>query len=554
MRLSAAILALFAAIYLVPLGARPLTTPDETRYAEIPREMLASGDWTVPRLCTLRYFEKPPMGYWLTAMSMAAFGENRFAVRLPSALATGLSALLLALLVRSATGSAATARWSVLIFLTVPFVFALGVTNVLDAPFAASITATVVFAFMGLEETRPAKRVAWLAATGAAAGAAFLIKGFLGFVIPALVLVPFLAVQRRWREMATVPWVPLAVATAVVLPWAVAIHAREPDYWRYFIMEEHIQRFLDPRKGQHPEPLWFLVPFLVGGPMVWTFLAPAILKRLPGAWTAHRRLVLFCMTWLTMPFVFFSLSSGKLPTYILPCFAPLAVLLGLAASRPPASEPDRARRIGSAVSAFVAAAALVLVAAAPLLPEKLRIYGAGETISTALILMALAAWLVTSLSAVRMRDETRALACAGLGPVPLLIALHFAIPARSIAGRAPERVLVEASGLVTPKTLFFGDGYMAPAICWQYKTGRVFLTAKGELAYGLSHGDDKHHNVPMEEVASRLLDPRRGADAAVVFPTKRAAWVIPMLPRPDETREADGVSFYLYRAPAGRTK
>jgi 4-amino-4-deoxy-L-arabinose transferase len=548
----AAILALFAAMYVIPLGTRPLTTPDETRYSEIPREMLASGDWTVPRLCTVRYFEKPPLGYWLTAVSIAAFGENRFAVRLPSALATGLSALLVALLVRSATGSAAAARWSAFIFLTMPFVFALGVANILDAPFAAFVTAAVVFAFLGLEETRPAPRTAWLAAAGAAAGAAFLTKGFLGFVIPALVLGPFLAVQRRWRELATAPWVPLAVAIAVVLPWAIAIHASEPDYWRYFVMEEHFQRFLDPRKGQHPEPLWFLVPFLVGGPLMWTFVAPALAKRLPGVWAGQKRLILFCLSWLVLPFLFFSLSSGKLPTYILPCFAPMAALMGVAASRPPAPGSGLARRIGFAVSAAGAAAALAFLAAGPLLQARLRIYGPEEAPAAAVMLVALAAWLGISLLAAWTTDDTRALACAGLAPVPLLVALHFAVPARSIAGRAPERVLAEASSLVTPRTVFFADGYMAPAICWHYKTGRVFLTGEGELAYGLSYGEDKHHSVPMEEVAPRLLDPTRSVDAAVVFPSKRIAWLEPMLPKPDEVREANGVSFYFYRAPAGR--
>ena len=88
------IICLFLLIYVLPLGSRPMVVPDESRYSEIPREMVASGDWVVPRLNGLRYFEKPVLGYWLVAASIKLFGENAFATRLPSALAAGLSALL----------------------------------------------------------------------------------------------------------------------------------------------------------------------------------------------------------------------------------------------------------------------------------------------------------------------------------------------------------------------------------------------------------------------------------------------------------------------------
>jgi len=99
------LLLLFFVLYLVPLQTRPLFIQDETRYAEVPREMITSGDWVVPKINGLRYFEKPVMGYWLTAISITIFGENNFAVRLPSALATGLTALLIFFLCRRSPGS-----------------------------------------------------------------------------------------------------------------------------------------------------------------------------------------------------------------------------------------------------------------------------------------------------------------------------------------------------------------------------------------------------------------------------------------------------------------
>jgi 4-amino-4-deoxy-L-arabinose transferase len=102
--ISIIIILLFVIVYLLPLGVRPLVIPDETRYAQIAREMLESGDWIVPRLAQTRYFEKPVLGYWFTAAAIKLFGENNFAVRLPSALAVGISALMIYLLIYKFAG------------------------------------------------------------------------------------------------------------------------------------------------------------------------------------------------------------------------------------------------------------------------------------------------------------------------------------------------------------------------------------------------------------------------------------------------------------------
>jgi len=79
----------YLVIYILPLGVRPVMIPDEARYAEIPREMITTGNWVSPHLNGLRYFEKPVLGYWLTGISMQLFGDNAFAMRLPSALSAG---------------------------------------------------------------------------------------------------------------------------------------------------------------------------------------------------------------------------------------------------------------------------------------------------------------------------------------------------------------------------------------------------------------------------------------------------------------------------------
>ena len=137
-----ALLVLFALVYLLPLGVRPLSSPDEVRYGEIAREMIASGDWVSPHFNGARYFEKPILGHWLNSVSVAALGESRFAVRLPVALATGLSALIVFLLARRFLARS-TAVLASAIFLTTLIVAGCGSVAVLDAFLALFVTAAV---------------------------------------------------------------------------------------------------------------------------------------------------------------------------------------------------------------------------------------------------------------------------------------------------------------------------------------------------------------------------------------------------------------------------
>lgn len=141
-------------------------------------------------------------------------------------------------------------------------------------------------------------------------------------MVPALAVTGFLLWERRWKEFLVLPWIPLAVALAVIAPWALAVHRADGDYWRYFVVVEHLQRFLSDSGEQHPEPFWFLIPFLVGGIFPAGFLLSAAIPGIRGERKTFFRSPLnrFCLCAVVLPFLFFSISSGKLPTYILPCF------------------------------------------------------------------------------------------------------------------------------------------------------------------------------------------------------------------------------------------
>lgn len=150
------LLLLYLFIYIYPLGYRPLAIPDETRYAEIPREMLATGDWITPRLNGLRYFEKPPMGYWLNAMSIALFGENEFAVRFPSALAAGITTLMVFLLALRISGRRRIAMAAAIIHMTFMEVYIVGVTSVLDNFLTLFLTAGIICFYLAATGSRSA--------------------------------------------------------------------------------------------------------------------------------------------------------------------------------------------------------------------------------------------------------------------------------------------------------------------------------------------------------------------------------------------------------------
>ncbi len=319
----------FVAAYLVPLAGRPQVAPDEFRYAEIPLEMMESGDYVSPRLLGYRYFEKPVMGYWMTAGSFRVFGVNAFANRLPVALGAGLAAFLIALMVQQALRDDKIAALAATLYLTCGLVYGIGTFAVLDSQLTGFVTGILATAFLAMLEPRFTRRkAALLVCCGVFAALAFLTKGFVAFVAPALAVLGFILWERRWKELWQLPWIPLAAALALIAPWALAVHRAEPDYWRYFVMIEHLQRFLSEESGQHPEPFWFLLPFLLGGIFPAAFVA---LGAVPGMWKQRREffrqpLYRFSLCAVVLPFLFFSASKGKLPTYILPCLPPLAIL------------------------------------------------------------------------------------------------------------------------------------------------------------------------------------------------------------------------------------
>ncbi|HEX9463232.1 MAG TPA: phospholipid carrier-dependent glycosyltransferase [Alphaproteobacteria bacterium] len=319
---------LIGAVYLALLGHRPLAVPSEARYAEIPREMLATGDWLTPRLNGVKYFEKPPLMYWLVALSEAAFGRSEFAVRLPTA-AFGLGGCLLVYVAARRLWTRRAGLLAAGTLATALLYFELSRQTLLDMPVAVFLTGASLAFLLGIRAPpgSPA-RVRAMYLMYAAAALATMTKGLIGIVLPGLVVFTWLLITARWAELCHVRLVSGTVLfLAIAAPWHVVVGLANPEFFWFYFVHEHVLRFVTPEAGRN-QPAWFFVPILIAGWLPWCVFLPSAVLDSVRRWRAGNADDLFILLWFALPFLFFSASHSKLIPYALPFFPPLALLLG----------------------------------------------------------------------------------------------------------------------------------------------------------------------------------------------------------------------------------
>jgi len=491
-------ISIYFLVYIAPLGVRPLINQDETRYAEISREMIESKDWVVPRLNGLRYFEKPVMGYWLNAASMKAFGENAFAGRLPSAMAVGLSAVLLFFMVRRFSDDERTAFLSVLVFSTCLFVFGVGVYLILDSIFSAFMTGALAsFFYAYKEENRSVKRIAFLVIFGLFVGFAFLTKGFLAFALPAVVIGPFLLWERKIKELFLLPWVPILAAVLVILPWAILIHIREPDYWRYFFWTENIHRFA-AEDAQHKEPFFYYMLWLPVALMPWTFILPAAFRRFDKKYLKNP-LIRYAICWFVFPFLLFTAAEGKILTYILPCFPAMAVVAAFGLKTYMGGSKWNGFKYGAWSFGVILAVSAVGIGAIQVVgcnskwpychDDKWMVVFA-SALSSALLLF----------FATTLKNRWKGIVLFAAAAIPIMLGFHFSIPQSAIPSRAPGEFFLHHKADVSRSTIIVSDQKPFQAVCWFFKRNDVyFLENCGELKYGIGYEDSKYRMLNLQD-------------------------------------------------------
>ncbi len=326
-------------LYFGGLGGYGLLEPDEGRYSEIPREMLETGDFVTPRLNYVKYFEKPVLHYWLTAASLAVFGENEFAGRFwPALLALG-SVLATWILARRLYGLP-TAFFSSVILATSLLHFAIGRINIIDMPLAFFLTLAMAGLRFGMDEAgdlSSAKSRRYLLVFYAGMALAVLSKGLIGIVLPGGILFWYILLTRRWNLVRRLLYMPgILLFFALVVPWFFEVCRRNGDFFYFFFIQEHFLRYATTMHGRYA-PMWFFIPILIVGLFPWAGLLPGALRSaipLPlRALGREKQDELFLFLWFAVIFVFFSISSSKLIPYIVPVLPPLAVLMGRYLSR-----------------------------------------------------------------------------------------------------------------------------------------------------------------------------------------------------------------------------
>ena len=505
----------FGVFYLLPLTTHGLWIPDETRYAQISQEMLLTGKWASPHFMGIRYFEKPAAGYWMIALGQAIFGQNLFGVRFASALSTGLSILLVYLVSRRLWNDPQKSLISTVLYMSFVSVAALGGYANLDPQFTFWVNLTGVALWFCFDSTTCNGRLASWALLGFACGMGFMTKGFLAWLLPVLIALPYALWQKRFRELLGYGLVAVAVAIVVSLPWALAVHLQEPDYWNFFFWHEHIQRFAGD-DAQHAEPFWYYLPLLVAFSLPWVALLPSTVKQ---AWRDKRLpKTAFLLLWLLMPLAFFSLAKGKLPSYIMPCLLPLALLMGSTLADKLAEGRSRALRINGWLNLVVGIVALLALTWFQL---KKPVYEPGqETLSLVLVFVFLFGWIIANL--LQAARPLKLWAAPVIGSWLLVALVPAALPHSVVYNKTPDQFIIDHLQALRPATaLLSNDLGAASALSWRLARPDVTLyNTVGEVKYGLAFADSAARKIDTTQVQQWMSDARKKGPVGVVMRVK----------------------------------
>lgn len=476
------LLLMFGVLWFAALGHRDLNEPDEGRYAEIPREMVVSGDWITPRLNGLKYFEKPPLQYWATAASFEVFGPGNASARL----------------------------WSALLgFLTVPWVFFVGARlfdrragfyaacmlagsllwvvmghlNTLDMGVSAFLTFGIgALALAQSRRDEPAVVRNWMLFGWAMLAAAVLSKGLIGLVLPggAVVLYSLWQGDRAlWRHLHLGKG--LLLFMALTAPWFVAVSRANPDFLWFFFVHEHFLRYATT-EAQRTQPWWYFFALLWLGFLPWlgsgfrALTRPGFRWRRGGGDFDPARLL-----WVYGVFVlvFFSISNSKLAPYILPVFPAFAWLAGRGFARDGRSRVD-------AIVAGLLGAALIVVAlnlrwfARDDLPLAILVGGRLWLLAAGFALLAAG---VVAVQTVRPRLRVAGFALAAL--------LGFQLINWGYQALAPiysARTVAQAlAPLASPDVPVYSVGFYQQSLPFYLNRTVRLVAYRGEMDFGLRH-------------------------------------------------------------------
>lgn len=340
-RMATLVIVVCIAVRLATLGAYPLMDSTESRYAEIARKMLETGNWLTPQFdYGVPFWGKPPLSTWMSAASMGAIGVGEFAARLPSLLLALLCGIPVALHANS-RGGRDLALWTLALFASTALVFIAAGAVMTDPALVLGTTLSMSgfwLALRGPDRMRAASACAFFG--GLAVG--LLAKGPIAVVLTFLPIGAFTLIARCWRDAwKRLPWLAgLVVTAALVIPWYWAAERATPGFLDYFIVGEHWKRFVEPGwsgdlyGAAHAHRRGLIWLYWIAAALPWSaialiWLARALARRRAVAATlVSDRWRLYLLLWTVAPMVFFTVSGNILATYVLPGLPAFALLVG----------------------------------------------------------------------------------------------------------------------------------------------------------------------------------------------------------------------------------
>lgn len=372
-------LCMFLAVRLVTMVTLPITDTTESRYIEMARKMVETGRWLAPQdRYGVPFWGKPPLSTWLSASGMELFGVNAFAARLPVLLVSLGILWLVYIWVRSIAG-----RNTALVSLTVLFsmatFFGASAFVMTDMPMAFGTTLAMVGFWNGICRETPHQGWGLTMFAGLAIG--LMAKGPVALVLFLIPSAIWLTIRRDWTRLPQLPWGwGMALVAVLTIPWYAAAEAATPGFLRYFLIGEHIERFLVPGwsgdlyGGGHHFARGSIWVFWTGAIRPWSYVAllPLLLKARSAARTVRSDAtgwLLYLLLWAISPLILFTLAANILPAYTIPGLPASAILMVVLYTRLWPEAPGRWRRylfaLGAAISLAFFGTVAVLAQAAP---------------------------------------------------------------------------------------------------------------------------------------------------------------------------------------------
>ena len=489
MRFSIIAILLCAVLWFGLLGQRDLFDPDEGRYAGIPAAMVDTGDWMTPRLNDFKYFEKPVLQYWATAVIFEVLGKSNTTARLFTAI-MGFATALFSMFVAFRLYGQKAAIYTFLLTISYLMVVAFGHYLTLDMALSAFVVMGIGCLVIAQTGPKDAVRTRnWMLLGWAALAFATLTKGLVAVVLPAGAIVVYSLWQRDWRLWPNLHiFKGLLVYLLITAPWFVMVSVANPDFPEFFFIHEHFARYtseVHSREG----PIWYFVPYLLLGVSPWLITSlraivnPGFSWRpnTPGQFDAER----FMWTFAVVTFCFFSFGQSKLPGYILPILPIIAVISGGQIARRDRIDADRWVMLVSGVL-FIAGALFVGKLASGHYPVEQWLAYAPWIIASGVLLIA-------SFAALTIGKGGRLPYFTAAAVLSLASALCILTGANSLAESRSSRVVADVVEQFLPEDApVFGFQYYPEAAVFHLGRNVTLVEYEGEMAMGIRLEPEKH--------------------------------------------------------------